>query len=390
MYLNKLCLLLTCIAFSSCMLKSGDSSDYSSGYSAGYSSGYYNGSTGSIYKSGSYNLTPGYNSEYEKKYQSCKVLMEVNFDAYFKCMYGVDLKTPTLPEFPKSDFSLQSCLDSALKAENLTSDIDVNGLPQCGPWNCAAIPVLTTYLLDKDLGSTKWLVVEAYDNPLFIGSPIRNSIVTNFNATKIGNRIMTVLGLPPGTFYIRSYLVDGREKLPNWYDNKNSNSSETKTILGAISTTEKIVFQQTLSYETNKRCPQSVILEMKKLVTNPNAEPITNARMRFGIKATDVSKIPEGRKVRIELRDKQDLTETPFKTFEIKSEQLLISTRPGFVEFVTPQLDLGYYFAFVYVDTNDNNNFDQGELSAWAMNGTHVAPVRIESNKTISIPIELK
>jgi len=69
----------------------------------------------------------------------------------------------------------------------------------CRGGQCEAVPVYVQYMLSEDLGASRSVTVEAFDNPRFVGSPVSSVTIQNFTAQKAEQFQKADLSLGTGT-----------------------------------------------------------------------------------------------------------------------------------------------------------------------------------------------
>jgi hypothetical protein len=286
-------------------------------------------------------------------------------------------------------FELKSCFKSNWADYDQMAEMTIDTLPGCKDKTCSPVPIMVNYLVDKDLGAVKSAVIEVYDNPLFIGSPVKQAFITDFDTARLGKRKGTFLGLHEGDYYLRAYIIDEQQRLPNWYKNPELKSGMPIGVLGAISTPKKISVPSQQGYVRNKMCPAQQMIDITQLVTDPDSELPTDAKLKIDLKTSEIQKIADHRAIKILLLASEQLNEKPLKEFSLPSEQLLISSRPGRASFVTANLETRTYYVFVYIDNNQNNLFDKDEPNSFYRFGSEIFPVVLRANETKSLEIEL-
>jgi hypothetical protein len=385
--MNKANIFFIPFLFAACAYYEQDDRGHS-GYNSSYPSGHY-----SSYYSSSYD----YNNSLSKKYEPTKVKGCICFDdrhgsintELYDCDDETWKRTCENRELGKADFDLRSCFKANWADYDQNSEMTLESLPGCKNQSCSPVPVLVNYLVDKDLGEVKSAVIEAYDNPLFIGAPVKQTFITDFDTSKLGRRKGTFIGLNEGDYYIRSYIIDEQQRLPNWYKNTEIKSGMPVGVLGAISAPKKISVPSQKEYIKNKMCPAQQMIDITQLLTDPNTELTTNAKLKIDIKAIDIQKIMDRRLIKIQLLQSEKANETALKEYSVPSEQLLIASRSGRTSFVTPNLETRTYFVFVYIDDNQNNIFDKGELNSFYRINNEIFPVVLKADEIKTLEIEI-
>src|SRR5690606_4038378 len=113
------------------------------------------------------------------------------------------------------------------------------------------------------------------------------------------------------------------------------------------------------------------------------------AHLRTILKTDLHGEIASGRKVFIEMFTDEDFERTPAHRFVMASELLKIDGEQGQAEFVSPSLEVGDYFVRVYIDANNNEYYDDGELFGVHAQGGLPRYVRIQEETVRSVMITL-
>lgn len=255
----------------------------------------------------------------------------------------------------------------------------------CKSGACQEIKVFVHYMLTEDIGGTRVVHVEAFDNEHFQGAPVSTVRIANFEA-KRGEWRDGQLFVAPGEYYVRAYLTTNDDEVtPYVLGNMQLVGQEPVGVFGASSGAEMIRVQP----KAQNKNPDPVHVYLDKLFKKPGSEPETNAHLRINLAMADGQTAPDGRQVKVELRKSADLAEAPSARFEIATELLLVTGRPGKTEFVSPSLAEGNYVVFVYLDANGNDLFDADEMSLMYQVNQQPFAVAIRKDRTETIGMVL-
>lgn len=255
----------------------------------------------------------------------------------------------------------------------------------CQGEGCVPVPVTLTYLINEDIGHHNGAVVEAYDNPYFQGPPKASTTLYNFRPD-VGSSQSSLLKLRPGSYYIRAYLNIDQPTSPYEYGDMVLVGDKPVGYYGATSTPKKL---EVLSRKVTS-CPSPINIQLDKLFKDPSLEPKTNARLRLKLSLSSRTPIEEHRQIHIELHETEDYQAVPKFSDNIPSESLLVFSRPGQTEWVSPHLPAGKYYVFVYIDEDNNDFFDPGEPFAQSERLNEKFPVTIKENRTETLNLTLR
>lgn len=256
----------------------------------------------------------------------------------------------------------------------------------CSGVTCGNLPIVVTYLQEKDIGDNMWAVVEAYDNPYFLGAPKGYDVIQNFHAEDLGYRRGTVLTLPTGFYYLRTYLVEPNQvTLPENIKGKVPANLQPPSTFSAISSVQKV----TVEWNGQNPCMDAVNLNLDQLYVDPQAQPRTDAKFRMQIKLGDGLTVERKMKLKIELFHDKEFDVIPAYSYTLPSESLLIQGALGQTEFMTPNLETGFYYVRIFYDANQNDAFDPGELVGFAKEADVIVPLKLEEKHTIVVPLVL-
>lgn len=208
-------------------------------------------------------------------------------------------------------------------------------------------------MLVEELDATN-IVVEAFDNPNFMGSPASSVLATNFTPER-GKYKEVDLKLSPGEYYLRAYLRTGSDRIIPYELGDMELVADTPVgVYGALSGSEKIE----VGYEKNM---DPLHLFLDQLFVKPGSEPESKARFRIQLSVDDINQVQTRRDIKIGLFKDTDFEEEPKYLFDMASELLLITGEEGKAEFVTPSLAPENYILFIYIDNNGNGFYDTAE-----------------------------
>ncbi len=255
----------------------------------------------------------------------------------------------------------------------------------CKSSTCQAVKVFVHYMLTDDIGGTRVVHVEAFDNEHFQGAPVSTVRLADFDA-KRGEWKDADLYLQPGEYYVRAYLTTNDDLVvPYTLGDMALVGDQPVGVFGALSNAEMV----RVAPKEQNHYPDPVHIYLDKLFQKPGSEPDTKAHLRIDLSVADTAAITDGRLVKVELRKTADMADAPAFSFDVASELLLIQGRLGKTEFTSPSLKEGDYVVFVYLDANGNSQFDSDELSALHLVNTQPAAVAIRKNRTETISMAL-
>jgi hypothetical protein len=247
---------------------------------------------------------------------------------------------------------------------------------------CNQVKVNVFYLLNEDLGSSQTVIVEAFDNPYFAGSPEASAILDGFDASRAGRRSTAEIFLPDGTFYFRAFISHRQDEVtPYEYNGMSLVTEKPMGTYGALSELRSLVLNN--EEESN----HSVDIFLDKLFKGPDAE--SQAFLRLLVSLPEGFQAPLGRQVRIELHTQDDFAFLPAQVYSIPSESFLIAGLEGRAEFLSPQVPIGKYFIRSYLDSNSNGFWDDGELYRVLKKYDEPAWVEIKSLRTATVELAL-
>lgn len=255
----------------------------------------------------------------------------------------------------------------------------------CERDECIKVAVNVFYLLDKDLGRSNSVVVEAFDNPHFAGSPESSARLTGFDASAPGRRGKVDLYLDGELYYFRAYVAqDGSEALPYEYSGMQLVSDRPVGTYGALSELQSLDLRSLYGDE-----PASIDIYLDKLFKAAGDEEPSEAYLRLLLNLPEGYKPPLDRLVRIELHEQEDFAFKPAHVFSVPTENFLVEGRTGKAEFLSPQLPEGKYFLYAYLDASGNEFADAGEPQQTYYGFGEPARVEIIARRTASLSLEL-
>ena len=255
----------------------------------------------------------------------------------------------------------------------------------CRSQDCRKIPVYVIYTLNQDLGVSNTVVIEAFENSNFEGSPQATATLSGFDASGTGKISEGQLALAAGKYYLRAFITNkNAAAAPYEYGGMKLVSNKPVGYFGAASGAQSLIV------ESGKGDSAPVTIKLNYLFKSDEKETPSDANLRVQFSIPQSSVVEPNRKLRIELRDSTDMACTPKANYFLPSDTLLVSGRMGRAEFVARNLQPGKYTVLAYMDLNDNEYPDSGELQqTWNSNGSP-ALVTILQNRTETIKLELQ
>ena len=294
------------------------------------------------------------------------------------------------------------------KNQQCYQKLDTVWRPSCRTNECQEVPVYVNYVLNEDLGAQSTVVVEAFDNPHFVGAPASVVQVGHFNTSRPGTYERTSIWLEPGAFYLRAFVTDDDSKIvPYQYQQLQLVSERPLGVFGALSGPSML----TVKPRRIAPNPDPVHIVIDKIFRDPNAKVETNAHLRLSFSApicsdkptsdgttnaapdaatpVNCTPVPESRTLIVRLFEDDDFLRVPVAAFSMPSEAFLVSTRPGRAELLSPALPTGKYVVLAFVDENANLFYDPGELAQMYTKFAAPAVVNIEANRTAELTMNL-
>jgi len=258
--------------------------------------------------------------------------------------------------------------------------------PSCKSSACQEVPVYVHYMLANDLGAERTVAVEAFDNPNFHGTPKSTVQLTSFDASEAGKFEKTIIYLEPGEYYLRAFVAREDEAVsPYAYQDMELVGDRPLGVHGALSSPEVI----TVKPRDMEHWANPIHIKLDKLFQKPGTGPGTKAFLRINFEVAQTDKIPEARTVVIQLLEDSDINANPQATFNMPTENLLISSHMGKAEFLTPEVNTGTFVVFAFLDANGNGFYDAGELSQLHSLLGEPRAVTIRANRTTPISLAL-
>jgi hypothetical protein len=256
----------------------------------------------------------------------------------------------------------------------------------CKSESCQEVNVYVHYMLNEDLGNSRTVAVEAFDNPNFHGSPVSTVQISNFNASRAGSYDETTIYLEPGEYYLRSFVAKEDEQLtPYSYEDMELVGGRPVGVMGALSSPEVLRVEP----RDQERWADPVHLSLDKLFKKPGEGPGTGAFLRISFEIAATETIPESTDVIVQLHDDVDLNRRPQASFKMPTEKLLITGHVGKAEFLTPELELGTFIVFAFVDTNGNGFYDAGELAQISALLGEPRAIQVQADRTAPLSLVL-
>jgi hypothetical protein len=273
--------------------------------------------------------------------------------------------------------------DDSSGSPSEASEPPVNKL--CRTQDCKRVPVYVVYTLNQDLGKDNTVVLEAFDNSRFEGSPVATASITGFDASGAGALSEGTLALTPGKYFLRAFITNqANAAAPYEYGGMRLVSNRPVGYFGAASGAHSILVDDA----SDSTAP--ITVKLNYLFQSNEKEAPTDANLRILFSLAPEKTVPASRKLRIELRDSTDLATTPKSVYTLPSDSLLVSNHPGTTEFVARDLVPGKYTILTYIDTNDNEFPDAGELQqSWQSAGS-VGYLNIVPKRTETISLQLQ
>lgn len=270
------------------------------------------------------------------------------------------------------------------------ADASLNGTTPTRQWDrrcgidvCQKSEVFVVYGLSQDLGIDNSVVLEAFDNPRFSGSPIASARLTGFSATRPGDTARTTLYLAPGSYYLRAFISSDRDAIaPYEYGGMELVSNKPVGFFGAASG------PQSLHVEGEGARVPPVTVTLNHLFKTPEADSPSDAHLRIRFRV-DPALVQVNQRLIIELRDTTDFAFNPSATFFVASDTLLVEGKEGQAEFTTRNLIPGDYSVLAFIDANNNGFADEDELQQTYSQAGTPALLRIAPRRTESIQLSL-
>lgn len=254
----------------------------------------------------------------------------------------------------------------------------------CRGDDCQILNVFAHYSLQENLGTNRTLVIEAFNNAQFSGSPVANIQIAGFNATRPNSSELEEIYLAPGEYYFRAYFTTANtQPTPYPMDGMILVGDEPVGVYGALSGAKRVLVKP-------DQKPELVNIYIDQLFKKPGSEPDSNAHIRLRVTVPAGAYIPANREVRFLLLKTSDIEEKPLYSLSFSSNLLLIKGQENTTEYLSPSLTPGSYFIFTFLDANSNNSYDSGELGAFYLDQGDVANFQVERDHTRNLQLTLQ
>lgn len=281
-----------------------------------------------------------------------------------------DQDPQVVPQYPQS--SPQYPADSSNSVEKSSGEL----------FGDHEAPVFVHYMASEDLGDEVAAFVEVFDNRFAQGAPTQVVPISGFRAHR-GSWTQTPVKLAAGTHWLRAYLTTADDRrLPYEIGDMLPSESVESTVYGSVSRVEELVIDKNQAVTPTN-------LFFNSLLVRPGTEPETNARIRINLTVADGVVINADRKVRVELRETDDLQVEPVARLGFSSNLLLIEGRHGQTEYVTPNLPEGKYTVFAFIDEDGNDRYDAGEAAQLYVKNGAALLIKVEKNRLTPIDLQL-
>lgn len=255
---------------------------------------------------------------------------------------------------------------------------------RCGQEACKEVDIMVVYGLNESISAQSTVVVEAFDNPRFAGSPLASARVTGFDASHLGSSTHASLYLAPGDFFVRAYLSTDEEVVaPYEYGNMELVSNKPVGYHGAASG------PQSIHVDADAPSGTPFTVTLAHLFKAPQDELPSDANLRIRLHVNPES-VTVNERLLIELRDTTDFAVTPVATYFIPSDSLLVEGKKGQGEFIARNLAPGKYSILAYLDSNNNGFADDEEIQQTFRKEGAPDFVRIVERRTETIDLTLE
>ncbi|SMF22159.1 hypothetical protein [Pseudobacteriovorax antillogorgiicola] len=260
---------------------------------------------------------------------------------------------------------------------------DYSWKPNCSSESCQTVGVMAHYQLAEDLGPRATLWIEAYNNPDFAGAAQSTLRISSFDATFPHSTSREEMFLEPGEYYFRAYLSNRPDQaLPPALQGMDP-VGDAYGIFGAISQPERVLIKP---YDM----APMVHIHINRLFEDPNGQIDYNGKMRLNISMPEEAMIEQNRRLVIQLHDNANIDQLAAKQFIMESKEFLIIGQQGKAQFLSPSIDLGRYYLFVFLDSDGNGYYDTGELAYFYNRNGEPWTLSIEekTTKTLAVPLD--
>ena len=273
----------------------------------------------------------------------------------------------------------------AIGGYQCTTSGDYSWRTSCKSGACRSIKVFAHYMLEKNLGDSRTVQIEAFDNKFFQGAPAASVEISSFVA-KSGEWKEADLIVEPGEYYVRAYIGSIDEvRVPYVMGGMDLVGDQPFGFYGAMSQPQKI----SVAPEWQNPAVNPVHVMLDKLVAKPGSEAPTNARIRFSLTVADLTKIQAGRKVIVAFLDEADPQAMPVQKFDLLTDNFFIAGREGKADLVTPALEVESYYVFAFVDLNSNGLVDELEPQVLLQEDGQAKKIRLKEKYTQTIALTL-
>ncbi|HYX33118.1 MAG TPA: hypothetical protein VE954_08370 [Oligoflexus sp.] len=260
---------------------------------------------------------------------------------------------------------------------------DYSWQSNCRGGDCQILNVFAHYSLHENLGTSRTLVIEAFENAQFSGSPAANIHIAGFDASRPNSSDLEEMYLAPGEYYFRAYFTTAdSQPTPYPMDGMILVGEVPVGVYGALSGAKRVMVKP-------EQQPEVINIYINQLFKKPGSDPDTNARIRLRVNVSPEDIIPANRDVRIFLLKTPDTEARPLYNLSFSSNLLLVHGQEYTAEFVTPSLDLASYYVFAFVDENSNGYYDSIELGAFYLENQEVSSFPVERDRTRSLQLNL-
>jgi hypothetical protein len=261
---------------------------------------------------------------------------------------------------------------------------DYSWQSNCRGADCQILNVFAHYSLPENLGTNRTLVIEAFENAQFSGSPAANIRIAGFDASRPNSSDLEEIYLAAGEYYFRAYFTtDDVQPTPYPMDGMILVGDAPVGVYGALSGAKRVVVNP------NQR-PEVVNIYINQLFKKPGSEPETNARLRLRLFVSPEDFIPANRDVRIFLLKTPDIESKPLYDLSFSSNLFLVHGQEFSAEYVTPSLAVASYYVFAFLDENSNGYYDSSELGAFYVENQEVSSFPVERDRTRSLQLTLQ
>ncbi|WP_141735293.1 hypothetical protein [Oligoflexus tunisiensis] len=261
---------------------------------------------------------------------------------------------------------------------------DYSWQSNCRGRDCQILNVFAHYALQENLGTNRILVIEAFENAQFSGSPAANIHIAGFDASRPNSSDLEEMYLAPGEYYFRAYFTtDDTQPTPYPMDGMILVGDAPVGVYGALSGAKRVMVSP-------EQRPEVINIYINQLFKKPGSEPDTNARIRMRLNVSPEDYIPANRDVRIFLLKTPDIESTPLYNLSFSSNLLLVHGQEYTAEYLTPSLDVASYYVFAFLDENSNGYYDSVELGAFYLENKEVSSFPVERDRTRSLQLTLQ